>query len=58
MNHEDQDMLYEYNEEFQTLQQFDSCGRLIASMQMLKQDLEKISFLAWVLSQESTKSVV
>lgn len=48
-------MLYEYNEEFQTLQQFDSCGKLIASMQMPKQDLEKISFLAWVLIQESTK---
>lgn len=53
MNHENQDMLYEYNEEFQTLQQFDSCGKLIASLQMPKQDLDKISFLAWVLSQEN-----
>jgi hypothetical protein len=40
---------YMYNDEFQTLQQFNEHGVLIASMQMPFEDLSKISFLDWYL---------
>lgn len=46
---------YEYNKDFQTLQQFDeSSGKLISSMSMPIEDLQRISFLDWVLAVDET----
>lgn len=40
-------MLYKYNDEYQTLQQWDEDGILRASMSMSKEDLWKISKLSF-----------
>lgn len=46
---------YEYNKDFQTLQQFDeNSGKLISSMSMPIEDLHRISFLDWMLAVDET----
>ena len=41
---------YDYNKDFQTLQQFDEdSGKLVASMYVPLEDLPRISFLEWML---------
>ena len=42
---------YDYNKNFQTLQQFDEdSGKLVASMYVPFEDLHRISFLDWCLA--------
>ncbi len=44
---------YHYSQEFKCLIQTDAEGKVVMAMYMPAEDLEKVSFLAWVQSAEN-----